>query len=228
MKRIAKFITIPLSLWTSADLTIAEKFVLVNIDSVCESADGVALGATAIASLCGMPSKDVKDALKGLYEKGALDVNVDEDGLKKLKPLLYKDRYVPTGEKIVIGDKPTDVENYDYDEISAQWAKYCPMLPAIARWTPQRKRKLRSSMKGADLSLADLYKVFMIIGSTPFLNGSTNQFKATYDWVTSKSQNLQKIYEGFYSKSYAEKKDYEAIMRGQDVAKVSNKDSIYR
>lgn len=39
----------PLSVWESADLTIAEKHLLIDIDSICDSAEGVAAGVQALA-----------------------------------------------------------------------------------------------------------------------------------------------------------------------------------
>ena len=62
-KRHAKHIVIPISLWESADLTIQEKRLLIDIDSICDSADGVAAGVQALASLSGLTQKDVKGAL---------------------------------------------------------------------------------------------------------------------------------------------------------------------
>lgn len=102
-KRQIKFITVPISLWESADLTIAEKHLLIDIDSICDSAEGVAVGTQALASLSSMAQKDVKSALNELYLKGAIDISVDADGAKRIKPYLYKERY---GQ-----DKESDFQN---------------------------------------------------------------------------------------------------------------------
>lgn len=226
-KRQAKHIVIPVSLWESADLTIQEKHLLIDIDSICDSAGGVAAGVQALASLSGLTQKDVKGALNELYLKGAIDISVDADGAKKIKPYLYKERYIKRGENTVFGDKPTDTEVLPYDDIMEQWNSICQSLPPLTRWTPQRKNKLRSALKNAALTANDLYKCFHIIAATPFLSGESNQFKATFDWVIAKSQNLSKIYEGFYSKSFSEKQAYDAIMRGGDVTQ-SKEDDYYR
>lgn len=214
-------------MWESSDLTIQEKHLLIDIDSICDSADGVAAGVQALASLSGLTQKEVKHSLNELYLKGAIDISVDADGAKKIKPYLYKERYIKRGENTVFGDKPTDTEVLPYDDIMEQWNSICQSLPPLTRWTPQRKNKLRSALKNAALTVNDLYKCFYIIAATPFLSGESNQFKATFDWVIAKSQNLSKIYEGFYSKSFSEKQAYDAIMRGGDVTQ-PKEDDYYR
>lgn len=214
-------------MWESADLTIAEKHLLIDIDSICDSAEGVAVGTQALASLSGMTQKEVKSTMNELYLKGAIDISVDSDGAKKIKPYLYKERYIKRGEKAVIGDKPTDVESLPYENIMEQWNAICKTLPQLTRWTPQRKNKLRSVLKQADISVDGLYKCFRIIAATPFLSGESNQFKATFDWITAKSQNISKVYEGFYCKSFAEKQAYEAIMNG-NCASHPKEDDYYR
>lgn len=228
MKRVAKHIVIPMHIWEHPDLTLEEKAILINIDSVCSDADGVVLGVQALTTLSGLKSTIVREALKSLYAKGALSVSVDADGQKKIKPLLYLDRYVDNGAQPIIGDKPTDVAIIDYDLIQSEWAKHCSMLPPIKRWTPQRKQKTRTALKQANLSVDDLIKAFRIIASTPFLNGASSEFKAHYDWLTSKSTNLSKVYEGFYSRSIAEKSAYDDIINGRQTQVDSDADSYYK
>lgn len=226
-KRQIKFITVPISLWESADLTIAEKHLLIDIDSICDSTEGVVAGVQALATLSGMTQKDVKHTLNELYLKGAIDISVDADGAKRIKPYLYKERYIKSGEKVVLGDKPTDVEALPYNDIMEKWDTICHMLPPIKRWTPQKKSKLRTVLKQADISVEGLYKCFRIIAAIPFLSGASNQFKATFDWITAKSANLSKVYEGFYAKSAREKIEYETIMRGGMVSP-PKEDDYYR
>ncbi len=229
MKRQIKFLTIPLSLWEHTDLSVFEKHVLIDIDSVCSSPEGVAIGPQAIAGMCGLPTKTIKETLNSLHQKGAIEVNIDENGAKLLKPLLYRERYLKTEDKVVIGDSPQDIEQFNWEEIQQQWAKHCTMLPPIARWTPQRKRKLKSVLKSADLTIQDLYKCFRIIGCTPFLNGTSNDFKANFMWLISKAETVSKIYEGFYSRSYQEKRDYDIIMGNvADTSATSEHDDFYR
>lgn len=201
-------------LWEHPDLTIQEKYLLINIDSLASSDEGVNAGAQMLASLSGIPLKETREILNSLYKKGAVEIRMNDDGAKLLKPLLYREHYQPLDEKIVVGDKPTDSETLPYVEIQENWAKYCPMLPPISRMTPQRKRKIKSTLKSADLRVEDLYRCFQIISVTPFLNGKSGKFKATFDWCMAKSQNLQKIYEGFYSKSHSEQQAYSSIMTG--------------
>lgn len=223
-----RFITVPLSVWESADLTIAEKHLLIDIDSICDSTYGIAVGTQALATLSGMTQKEVKNTLNELYLKGAIDISVDADGAKRIKPYLYKERYLKRGEKVVIGDKPSDAETLPYDEIMEHWNSICKTLPPLTRWTPHRKNKLRCALKNAALTVNDLYKCFHIIAATPFLSGESNQFKATFDWCCAKSTNMSKIYEGFYSKSFVEKQAYEAIMRGGNVEQPNTEDDYYR
>ena len=128
-------------------------------------------------------------------------------------PLLYKSRYIPMGQPIPDGEKPSPANSIDYDDVQVKWSEICHTLPPIQRFTPQRKRKLKAALNQAGLTVADLYKCFLIIASTAFLNGS-GEFAAHFDWVVKKSENLQKIYEGFYARSPQEKRDYEAIMKG--------------
>ena len=229
MKRQVKNIIIPINIWESADLTPTEKIVLCDIDTYTTDGE-TSVGAQAIASSCGLTAKEVKASLKSLQEKGAISVRLAEDGEKLITPYLYKERYISSPDNAVkIGTTPTDIQPLPWDEITEKWAEICPTLPKITRWSPQRKSKVRSTLKQAGLSVEDLYKIFRIVAVTPFLNGTSNQFSAHFDWIVSKSQNAQKIYEGYYCKSYQEKRDYELIMRGDTINQQSqNSDDYYR
>lgn len=216
-KRDCRFINFPTQLWENQQLSWMAKIVLMEIDSYPRSELGANVRAGAVATALGITKKECDAALKELFDKGAIQVNIDE-GQKLLLPLVYKDRYVATGQTIPEGDKPSTANSIDYDEVAKQWAEICPMLPPIKRWTPQRKRKLRACLNQAELTYGDLIKCYRIIAATPFLNG-TGGFAAHFDWVIQKSQNLQKVYEGFYARSISERNDYERIMKGEDVAK---------
>lgn len=226
-KRQIKNIVVPIHLWEHPDLTIQEKHILIDIDSLCNSTEGVSVGTQMLANLSGLNQKEVKSTLNELYLKGALELYINEDGTKTIKPLLYKERYIKQGDKVVIGDSPKDMEQYDWEEIQAKWSEYCPTLPPVKRFSPLRKRKLRAALKSAELTVSDLYKCFQIIGCTPFLNGGVS-FSAHFDWVISKAQNLQKIYEGFYAHTVQEKKDYEDIMNDRKISQQSEEESFYR
>lgn len=229
MKRQTNYIVVPLNLWEHPDLTMSEKHLLIDLDSI-SGADGISVGTQALAAISGMSQKEVKNCLNELFLKGAITMNVNEDGEKIIKPLLWKERYIKRGDTLpILGDKPTDAAPLPYDEIMEEWNKTCSMLPKLTRWTPQRKNKLRSSMKQADIDLDKLYKCFKIVAATPFLNGSSDKFKCTFQWLVERSQNLSKVYEGFYSRTFQEKKDYEAILSGSSTtAKLDNDDSFYR
>lgn len=227
MKRIVKNISIPIQLWEHGDLTIHEKWILLAIDMYSDET-GSTIGIQSLSTETGLQNKEIRNILKSLFEKKAIQVSVDESGAKRMLPLLFKDRYLKSTDRPEIeGVKPEPTTNIDYDEVAQKWNEYCPMLPPIQRWTPARKSRLRSCLKQADISVDNLYKVFRIIGCTAFLNGQSDQFKATFDWVIQKSQNISKIYEGFYARSYQEKKDYENIIKGGDVNQ-TQEDSFYR
>ena len=226
MKREPRFINIPTSLWENQDLSWLAKIVLMEIDSYPRTELGVNVRSGAVATALGITKKECDTALKELFDKGAIQVNIDE-GQKLLLPLVYKDRYIATGLPMPEGEKPTTANSIDYDEVQAKWAEICHTLPPIQRFTPQRKRKLKAALNQAGLTAADLYKCFLIIASTAFLNGS-GEFAAHFDWVVKKSENLQKIYEGFYARSPQEKRDYEAIMKGAETDKKDSVDDFYK
>ena len=213
MKREARFINFPTTLWSNTDLSWTAKIVLMEIDSYPRTELGVNVRSGAVATALGITKKECDTALKELFDKGAIQVNLEE-GQRLLMPLLYKSRYIPTGQPIPDGEKPSPANSIDYDDVQAKWSEICHTLPPIQRFTPQRKRKLKAALNQAGLTVADLYKCFRIIASTAFLNGS-GEFAAHFDWVVKKSENLQKIYEGFYARSPQEKRDYEAIMKGE-------------
>lgn len=217
MKKEARFINIPTSLWENQDLSWTAKIVLMEIDSYPRSELGVNVRAGAVATALGITKKECDAAFKELFDKGAVQVNIDE-GQNLLLPLIYKERYIATGQPMPEGEKPSTANSIDYDEVQAKWAEICPMLPPIQRFTPQRKRKLKAALNQAGLTVGDLFKCFRIIASTPFLNGA-GEFAAHFDWVVKKSENLQKIYEGFYARSPQEKRDYDNIMNSNELDK---------
>lgn len=227
MKRLVKHISIPIQFWEHGDLTIHEKWVLLAIDMYSDE-NGASIGVQTLSTETGLPNKEIKTILKSLFEKKAIQVSVDENGAKRMLPLLFKERYLKSTDRPELeGIKPEPTINIDYEEVAQKWNEYCPTLPPIQRWTPARKSRLRSCLKQADISVDNLYKVFRIIGCTAFLSGQSDQFKATFDWVIQKSQNISKIYEGFYARTYQEKRDYETILKGADISQRSESD-FYR
>ena len=226
MKREIRYLTVPISLWENQDLSWTAKIVLMEIDSYPRTELGVNVRSGAVATALGITKKECDNALKELFDKGAIQVNLEE-GQRLLMPLLYKSRYIPTGQPIPDGEKPSPANSIDYDDVQAKWSEICHTLPPIQRFTPQRKRKLKAALNQAGLTVADLYKCFRIIASTAFLNGS-GEFAAHFDWVVKKSENLQKIYEGFYARSPQEKRDYEAIMKGAEADKKDSVDDFYK
>lgn len=228
MKRVSKFITIPCSLYDTPDLSVNGKWVLMALDSVCIQGGWISVGVQALSTLTNLSSKEVKAALLELREHGAIEVKVNEDNVTLMKPLLYKESYPKVGEKIVVGDKPTDADPIDYGAIQEAWNEHCHMLPKLERMTPARKSRLRSVLKQSDLSVEDLIKCFKIIACTPFLCGQTDKFRAGFDWLTANSKNATKVWEGFYSRTYQEKRDHELIRNGGEVNQQTQSDDYYR
>lgn len=230
MKKANKFTIIPNSFWATSDLSLEAKWVAISIDSFCDNPDGVVIGATALATDTNLTAKQVKNALKELQSKGALDVHVGENGEKFLRVYLYKERYFGRGEQITIGDKPSDAAPLPYDEIVRTWNECCTTLPKITRMTVQRKNKTRSCLKNGDFTIDDLLKAIKLVGCSSFLNGTkNNSWVASYDWVIKSPSNLIKILEGNYHKDYSERREYEAILNGCDVNQRDTKqDDFYR
>ena len=229
MRKICKFIQIPCGLFDTPDLSVNAKWILLAIDSVCPNGGYVGIGVQGLSSLTNLLPKVVKEALAELYEHGAIEVSM-QDGQKLMKPLLYKDGYPKAGEKIVVGDKPTDSAPLPYDEITEKWAEICTTLPKITRWSSQRRNKLRACLKSADASLDDLYKAFKLISTSCFLNGTkSDQWSCSFDWLIKSSSNLIKVLEGNYHKDYNEQRMYKDIMNGSDInTKNETSDDFYR
>lgn len=227
MKRQTKNIAVPINIWEHSDLSPTEKMVLCDIESYTVNGE-TTIGAQAIATSTGIPTKEVKQAMVSLQEKGGISVRIGSDGEKILTPYLYKERYISSPENdIKVGTTPTDVLSLPWDDIAEKWKESCPHLPPIVRWSPQSKNKLRSVMKNAGLNLEQLYKCFKIVGATQFLNG-TGEFQASFRWLTSKADNLEKVYTGFYARSYAEKLNYRIIMNGGEVNQKQEEEDYYR
>lgn len=229
MKRICKFIQIPTSLYDTPDLSLPAKWTLLALDSICEQGGWVSVGVQALSSLTNLPSKEVKSALLELREHGAIEVKVNEDNQNLMKPLLYRDSYPKIGEKIVVGDKPTDSDPIDYQLIQDTWNTTCDKLSRLDKFTARRKQKTRTCLKGASATLTDMIKVIRLVATSAFLNGSKTDWSASYDWIIKSPDNFTKIIEGQYHKDYGERQAYDAIMRGEEVNQYqSSEDSFYR
>jgi hypothetical protein len=218
MKRENRYIAIPMSLWENQDLTWLEKVVLIEIDSYPRSELGVNVRSGALATALEITKKECDATLRSLFDKGAVQVNIDE-GQKLILPLVYKSEYRPTNQpKVIEGEKPETLSSIDYDDVSKKWAESCPTLPPITRWTPQRKRKLKSCMNQGELTIGDLYKIFKLVGSSSFLCGNANtDWRCTFDWLIKSAANATKVYEGAYHNRDNEKYLYDKIMSGEDV-----------
>lgn len=216
-----------MSLYSTPDLSINAKWVLISLDSITPQGGYVGIGVQGLSSMTNLPSKAVKEALTELHEHGAIEVSI-KDGQKLLKALLYKDRYVSSGERVAFGDKPSDAEPIDYQAIIDAWNEHCDRLPKVERLTPKRKLKTRTTLKGAGCTEADLIKAIRLVSASAFLNGSKTEWSATYDWLVKNPENLTKVLEGNYHKDYSERRMYEAIMHGGEVNQQSQTEDYYR
>lgn len=224
---VLKFVTIPLSLFSSDQLTPSEKMVLMAIELHSPDSSGASIGIQGIATTCGMSQKEVKQSLKSLHEKNALEVVMGENGERNLLAKIYKEDYYKSSHRPELeGTRPQDAETLDYDYIQEQWNTICKSQPKLSRFTPQRKRKIKSALKGADITVADLIKAFKIINSVQFFHTNERNWVATFDWCAN-AQSLTKILEGVYSKSYQEKRDYDNILNGGDINQQKDND-FYR
>lgn len=227
MKRNIRYLSIPLHVWTHPDLSVFERVVLIEIDSYSDS-NGCSAGAQALSSSIGLPAKTIKETLKSLQEKGAIEVRIDADGQKRIMAYLYKERYVENPNKaVVIGDKPSDVQTIDYQAIIDAWNEHCGDLQKVERLTPKRKQKTRTTLKGAGCTESDLIKAIKLIKASAFLRGDKGEWGATYDWLIKNPENLTKVLEGNYHKDYGERRLYEAIMRGEEVSKKQSEEEDY-
>lgn len=214
MKRITKHICIPINLWESPELTWIEKATIVNMDSFSQM--GVFTGRIGqLATEMNIPVAELKKIIQSLYNKGALETAVDEDGQISYRPNLYADSYKVKNQN-QLTFKAREVTAIDYDEITEKWNEINPTLPSISRWTPQRKKKLRTLLQNTSCDLQDLYKAFAIIASVAFLNGKNDrEWRADIDWLLRRPDALTRLLEGGYSKTYNEKTSYSQIMGGQ-------------
>ena len=229
MKRFVKHISIPIQLWEHGDLTIHEKWILLAIDMYSEE-NGSTIGIQSLSTETGLPCKEIKNILKSLFEKKAIQVSMDENGAKRMLPLLFKDRYLKSNDRPEIeGIKPEPIINIDYEEVAQKWEELCPMMPKIQRWSPSRKSKLRSSMKNAGITIDELYKIFRLVATSSFLNGSSQSgWSANFDWLIKSSTNLIKVLEGnYHNKNTSERLEYERIISGKGITQ-NQEDSFYR
>lgn len=229
MKRDCRFINFPTQLWENQQLSWMAKIVLMEIDSYPRSELGVNVRAGAVATALGITKKECDAALKELFDKGAIQVNIDE-GQKLLLPLIYKSEYVAKGQPVVEGKKPTTSNSIDYDEVAKQWREICSMLPPIQRWTPQRKNKLRACLNQAELTIGDIPRIFRLVSTSNFLNGTSScDWRCSFDWLIKSASNITKVYEGNYHRDYSERKAYELIMGGGEIqTENSEYDTYYR
>lgn len=229
MNRQQKYIVIPLHIWTHPDLNIEEKVVLADIDSYVNGGEGVAIGAKAISSSCGMALNEVKKTLESLQLKGAIELKIDSDGAKRIIPYLYKERYFKKDGVVIVGDTPTDIDPINYDLILETWNEYCGHIQKMERMTPQRKRKTRTALKGAARTYEDLIKAIKTIPHSAFLSGrKSDGWAATYDWLIKSPENITKVLEAKYHRDFNESTAFNAVMRGEEANQKSEENDFYK
>lgn len=80
------------------------------------------------------------------------------------------------------------------------WNQYASKsnLVSAKELSDARKSKCKSRLK--ERPLAEWEKVFSLCASTPFLNGENqNEWRASFDWIISNSDNAVKVLEGKYN-----------------------------
>jgi hypothetical protein len=216
-------------LWeNTTELTIPEKFALVEIDSYSPDPTGVVMTPHMLALSMGVTDKEAKELIVSLQEKGAIETSYNENGQVVMKALLYKESYSGSGKAAKIEEKPKFTVDYDY--IAEQWGLINPNLPPITRFTPKRKQKLRTMMANADISVDGLIKAFKIIAASGFLQGRTTNWSCTFDWLCRDANNVTKVLEGHYCKDFFERQAYDNIMKGTttEVGGSNQQDDIYK
>lgn len=227
MKRSNKFIVAPMELWTSPQLTWPEKCALIEIDSVTTDVDGAPVNPQTLATLMNITRNEAKEILNSLFRKGGIEYSIDVDGKQYTKAFLYKEDYSDVDKSQEVENKPTASANIDYDYIQEQWNAINPELAELTRFTPQRKKRTRTALKNANLTVADLIKCFRIIANSRFLQGGNNiNWRATYDWLVKSPENITKVYEGSYTRDVEEQKEYTRIINDADAEPIE--DSVYK
>jgi hypothetical protein len=228
MKIVPKFIEIPLTLWENTDLTWIEKISLVAIYAVTSDPLGVRMSPGLLASMLNIPKDVAKDTLNSLYKRNALVLSVDEDGAQRTAALPFKTEYPMSGEKkmVVADSKPR--QTYDYEFIAQQWNEINPQLAPIGRFTPKRKKMVRTCLTENGASVDALIKAFKIISISEFLNGRKTDWSASFDWLIKKSENLDKVLSGNYCNSYQEKQRYQQIIQTGNTVTVNEDEEVYK
>jgi hypothetical protein len=233
MKYVVKGVFIPINVWLSHELTWMEKVALVTIDACSADMKGLHMTPAILAKELSVKQSEAKDLLNSLFKKGALEVKVNEDGENVIVALMYKDTYTyEDAAREIVGASP-DKQFLNYEYIATLWNELCQKFPALqplTRITPKRKKSTRIAMKENDISVEQLEKVFKIIQSTRFLNGTKegdNKFYMSYDWLFSKD-HLQKILDGFYCREAKERYAYDCIMSTTQLTLGDNVDGDFK
>jgi hypothetical protein len=231
MKFVPKFIEIPITLWENNDLSWLEKISMLAISSVTSDPMGVKMSPSILATMLKISKSEAKKVLNDLYQRGAIELNVDEDGVQRTNALIYKTEFPYDGQKKAVVEEVPNRLMYDYDFIIAQWNEINPDMPPLSRFTPRRKKQLRTCLSENGVSVEGLIKAFRIISVSDFLNGRTGvDWKASFDWLIKKTENLDKVLSGYYCQSRRERQDYQTILNGGDVEIKNSKEeeSIYK
>jgi hypothetical protein len=215
-KRTSKFVVVPTNVWETEQLSLVEKAVLIEIDSVANDCPS----PSSIAKTFGISLDEVREAVKSLSKKGALDVRFDEVGKPTYITSMYKEDYSRDESKISVeGVMPTG-EKMDYEYIAEMWQKICPELPQPTKITTKRRRKMHAAIKGNDFTQNNVIQVFRLVHASDFLSGrrAGTTWTATFDWVFKSPDIMRKIFEGGYCYSPNEKESYKQIMDTNPIA----------
>lgn len=232
-KRKNKYLVIPISLWETDQLSWLEKIAMIEIDSRSADNHGAVLSITKIASIMGMTKAQAKDLLAHLYQVGAIDIAIDNDGNQRYRAFVEKDSFSFISEDtsaIANITEEKNIDSIDYAYVLSEWKRINPTLLQPRCFTPKMQQQLRNLLKNNKSDLSDLIKTFKIISTSRFLMGANDHgWKATLQWLISDSKGcFQKILMGgFSNSSYAEKESYKAIMESSDDTEVDNNTNNY-
>lgn len=224
MKRQMTHIIVPLNIWEHDDLSLTERCILIELSTYPQETLGCTFRPGMLATALHISKSDAQKNISSLIKKGAIEVNIDEDGRKWYSLNLSKERYI-VDESVKDAPAEKTTATIDYDYIAEKWAEYCSMLTPITRFTTLRKTKVRTLLAKNNATVEDLVRCFQLIGTSQFLTGSNGNWRADFDWIIRDNKGqFQKTLEGGYHSSPMERLDYERIVGGQKNNQPDNSD----
>lgn len=175
-----------------------------------------------LVTLCKEEATAVRSALKELedYQYLIRNQHQDEQGKFNYEYIFFE---IPTNQPYIENpytDVPytenriqlnTNTLNTDneivsttVDTIIRAYNELCPSLPAVQKATTERKNKVKARLKTFDED--EIKACFILAEQSDFLTGRRGEWKANFDWFVKNDTNMQKVLEGTYANTMAEKK----------------------